>query len=301
MATTYGIRTARTRHASRLHDEGHTGYNVNFYQPMMQYLEAKTSQMNVAPPRVPWSSTRGMRQYVAPRPTRQYTTDQVIKLSREVTNRADQIMAEFRAKKNRPFSSTLIAEKHHGRHTPDPETMVEMSEQRRLRRQQDLENLIRQDTIQILQRIKRLELDNVDMDQELKRHIRGKSSDQIAQALLVDAERNIRQGKQKEDRFLAAAAAVARGSSCCRSPSVDTRDTRDLALEWMDERAVQALEKKLYSSSLRHVKRDLANLNTKTVEFYQGTKCDLEEKCWVCRKVLRTHPKVKDYSYLYWR
>ncbi|XP_036338221.1 paramyosin, short form-like [Rhagoletis pomonella] len=270
MALTYRLRPSRTRHPAHTYEDNY-GYTMNFYQPMLDYLDAKTKKLNVDPPHLPWSSERGLRQYRPSNPVRRYDPDEVLRLSRACAHRADEILLDFRVKKRTPFSVIKLADAARVHKHIEPDSVVDRSRERRRRRQQDLEDLIRQDTIRILQRIRRMELDNdvSRMTDEFKRSIRGKSATAIAQALISESERNIKSAKREEEDFLAQTLIrSSRAASRARSGSPEGRiSSHGYHLELMDERLVDKLDHRV-SSSLYNVKRQLSTLNQKTVEFY---------------------------------
>lgn len=316
-------RQSRLRHGTTYEDN--YGYTMNFYQPMLDYLDAKAKGLKVEQPHLPWTSERGLKQYRASNTVRKYNADEILRLSRTCAARADEILLSFRAQKRTPFSvQKLVDATRVGKHL-EPDTIVERSRQRRRRRQEELEDTIKRDTLKILQRIRKIELDNeIDqMSDDFKRSIRGKSASAIAQALLSESERNIKTAKQEEENYMSQAMvrssrAVSRVRSRSSSPyeyEVITSSSgggggggggsgklraHALHVELMDDRLVDKLDHRV-SSSLHNVKRQLSTLNQRTVEFYADSRCGIEDKCWICRKVLRTHPKLKDYSYIYWK
>ncbi|XP_018801618.1 PREDICTED: paramyosin, short form isoform X2 [Bactrocera latifrons] len=271
MALTYRLRPSRTRHLATHAYEDNYGYTMIFYQPMLDYLDAKTKKLNVDPPHLPWSSERGLRQYRPSNPVRRYDADEVLRLSRACAHRADEILLDFRVRKRTPFSVIKLADAARVHKHIEPDTVVERSRERRRRRQQDLEDIIRQDTLKILHRIRRMELDNdcARMTDEFKRSIRGKSATAIAQALISESERNIKTSKREEEDFLAQTLVRAsRAASRVRSGSPESRiSSHAYHIELMDERLVDKLDHRV-SSSLHNVKRQLSTLNQKTVEFY---------------------------------
>lgn len=300
MALTY-VRPPRVRHMHHTYEDNY-GYTMNFYQPMMDYLDAKTKNLQVNPPHLPWTSERGLKQYRASNTVRRYNTDEVLRLSRAVAARADEILLDFRVKKRSPFSVIKLADAARVNKHIAPDSIVDRSRERRLRRQRELEDLIKQDTVKLLGRIRRMELDTGEMTKEFKRQIRGKSASAIAQALLSESERSMKQTRRDEEDFMSQAMVrSSRAASRIRSSSPDGGriSQHTYHLEFMDDRMVDKLDHRV-SSSLHNVKRQLSSLNQKTVEFYADSRCDLVDKCWICRKVMRNHPKIKDYSYLHW-
>lgn len=302
MALTYSLRPPRVRHMLQSTYEDNYGYTMNFYQPMMDYLDAKTKNLQVTPPHLPWTSERGLRQYRPSNAIRRYNTDEILRLSRACAARADEILLDFRVKKRSPFSVIKLADAARVTKHIAPDSVLERSRERRQRRQRELEDIIRQDTVKLLHRIHRMELEAGEMSKEFKRQIRGKSAHAIAQALLSESERNMRQSKREEEDLMSQA--IVRSSRAVSrmrsgSPEGGRVSAHTYHIELMDDRMVDKLDHRV-SSSLYNVKRQLSSLNQKTVEFYADSRCDLVDKCWICRKVMRNHPKIKDYSYLYW-
>ncbi|ALC44891.1 Prm [Drosophila busckii] len=221
---------------------------------------------------------RGLKQYRSSNTVRQYNADEIVRLSRTCAARADEILSSFRAQKRTPFSVQKLVDATRLTKHIEPDTVVERSRQRRRRRQEELEDLIKRDTLKILQRIRKIEIDNeVDqMSDDFKRSIRGKSASAIAQMLLSESERNIQNAKKEEENFISqslvrSSRAVSRVRSRSSSPyegsSSGQLRAHAIHMELMDERLVDKLDHRV-SSSLHNVKRQLSTLNQRTVEFY---------------------------------
>ncbi|KAM8709023.1 hypothetical protein ACLKA7_015917 [Drosophila subpalustris] len=266
-------RPSRFRHATTTYDDNY-GYTMNFYQPMMDYLDAKAKGLKVQQPHLPWVSERGMKQYRSSNAVRQYNADEILRLSRTCAARADEILLSFRAQKRSPFSVQKLVDATRVAKHIEPDTVVERSRQRRRRRQEELEDTIKRDTLKILQRIRKIELDNeVDqMSDDFKRSIRGKSASAIAQALLSESEKNIKSAKQQEENYISqtlirSSRAASRARSTSPFDGSGQIRAHTLHMELMDDRMVDKLDHRV-SSSLHNVKRQLSTLNQRTVEFY---------------------------------
>ncbi|XP_067646538.1 paramyosin, short form isoform X2 [Eurosta solidaginis] len=276
MALTYRLRPSRSRHQHMAHTyEDNYGYTMNFYQPMLDYLDAKTKKLEVELPHLPWTSERGLRQYRPSNPVQRYNTDEVLRLSRACARRADEILLDFRVKKRTPFSVIKLADAARVDKHIEPDTVIDRSAERRRRRQRELEEIIRQDTLRLLQRIKKMELDNdcAQMTDEFKRSIRGKSATAIAQALISESENNIKNAKREEEDYMSRAMIrSSRGISRLRSgsPEGGRISSHSYHIEMMDDRLLDKLDHNV-SSSLYNVKRQLSTLNQKTVEFYSDS------------------------------
>ncbi|XP_016934331.1 paramyosin, short form isoform X2 [Drosophila suzukii] len=273
MALALKQRPSRFRPATTTYEDNY-GYTMNFYQPMLDYLDAKAKGLEVKKPHLPWVSERGLKQYRPSNAVRQYNADEIVRLSRTCAARADEILLSFRAQKRSPFSVQKLVDATRVAKHLEPDTVVERSRQRRRRRQEELEDLIKRDTLKILQRIRKIELDNeVDqMSDDFKRSIRGKSASAIAQALLSESERNIKTAKKEEEDYISqtlvrSSRAVSRARSRSSSPLDGQLRAHALHIELMDDRLVDKLDHRV-SSSLHNVKRQLSTLNQRTVEFY---------------------------------
>ncbi|XP_043649362.1 paramyosin, short form isoform X2 [Drosophila teissieri] len=273
MALALKQRPSRFRPTTTTYEDNY-GYTMNFYQPMLDYLDAKAKGLEVKKPHLPWVSERGLKQYRPSNAVRQYNADEIVRLSRTCAARADEILLSFRAQKRSPFSVQKLVDASRVTKHLEPDTVVERSRQRRRRRQEELEDLIKRDTLKILQRIRKIELDNEldQMSDDFKRSIRGKSASAIAQALLSESEKNIKTAKKEEEDFISqslvrSSRAVSRARSRSSSPLDGQYRAHALHIELMDDRLVDKLDHRV-SSSLHNVKRQLSTLNQRTVEFY---------------------------------
>ncbi|XP_075159564.1 paramyosin isoform X2 [Haematobia irritans] len=273
MSLVYSCRppTRVRRHGAAYEDN--YGYTMNYYQPMIDYLDAKAQRLDVSPPHLPWTSERGLKQYRPSNAVRQYKTDDIIRLSRSVAARADEILLDFRVKKRSPFSVVKLVDASRVTKHLAPDSILERARERSRRRQREFEEQVRTDTLKILQRIRKMELDTVEMSKDFKRSIRGKSATAIAKALLSESSRNITQARKDEENLMSqtmARSSMCRSSSRMRSvsPEGGARITKHTYhMELMDDRMVDKLDHSV-SSSLHNVKRQLSSLNQKTVEFY---------------------------------
>ncbi|XP_058987788.1 paramyosin, short form isoform X2 [Musca domestica] len=271
MSLVYSCRppTRVRRHGAAYEDN--YGYTMNYYQPMLDYLDAKAQRLDVSPPHLPWTSERGLKQYRPSNPVRKYNIDDILRLSRSVAARADEILLDFRVKKRSPFSVVKLVDASRVTKHIAPDSILERARERSRRRQREFEEQIRQDTQKILQRIRRIELDTVDMSEDFKRSIRGKSASAIAKALLSESSRNITQARKDEENLMSQTMvrSSSRAGSCYRSTSPEGGriTTHTYHMELMDDRMVDKLDHRV-SSSLYNVKRQLTNLNQKTAEFY---------------------------------
>lgn len=94
MALALKQRPSRFRPTTTTYEDNY-GYTMNFYQPMLDYLDAKAKGLEVKKPHLPWVSERGLKQYRPSNAVRQYNADEIVRLSRTCAARADEILLNF--------------------------------------------------------------------------------------------------------------------------------------------------------------------------------------------------------------
>lgn len=266
MALMQVSRPNRVRHMLMGTYEDNYGYSMNYYQPMIDYLDAKqTGGRQLDLPHLPWSNERGLKKYRPSNSVPRYTSSEVIRLSRTAAERANQVLLQTRQSIRTPFSVKKLADASRVTKHIVEDSIIDRSRRRRFEREQELEELIRRDTGRLLQRIRAMEdIRDAEISADLKRAIRGKSASAITAALLADSEKNIKVAKQhEEDAMSAAIISATRGKS-------ENRLLHATHIEFTDDRLIDNLDYKV-SSSLCNMKRQLSTLNQKTVEMYSDT------------------------------
>ena len=261
------IRYTRDRIPTTVYEENY-GYTINFYQPMLDYLDAKCKGEKPQYPHLPWTNERALKKYSASNSVKAYTKPEIFKYSQEIYNNAkirQRDLEDYKViKRQSPLSVTKSAiGARLNKHLELP-TIEEKLERKR----QDREDQKRcQDIMDNIEQIKvRFNADNdVHMSSGLKNAIRGKTSQQITAALLAESEKNIRQTKNQEQMEISRA--VSRGTSEKRF--ITKRTTH---IEMMDDRMLDHFDSSL-TSSLCDVKKQLQNFNQKNEELYHSSRC----------------------------
>ncbi|XP_055911766.1 paramyosin, short form isoform X2 [Eupeodes corollae] len=266
MALMQVSRPNRVRHMLMGTYEDNYGFSMNYYQPMIDYLDAKqTGGRQLDLPHLPWSNERGLKKYRPSNSVQRYTSSEVLRLSRAAADRANQVLLQSRQSIRTPFSVKKLADASRVTKHIVEDSIIERSQRRRLERQAELEDLIRRDTGRLLQRLRAMEdIRDVEISADLKRAIRGKSASAITAALLADSEKNMKTAKRQEEDFMAQAI-----SNSVRGKS-ENRLLHATHIEFTDERMIDNLDYKV-SSSLCNMKRQLSTLNQKTVEMYSDS------------------------------
>lgn len=73
------------------------GVGMQFYQPMIDYLNKKDSGARSAHPHLPWTDERGLSQYDPRKPVRSYSAEDLTKISRKTEASAKAYLRDFKA------------------------------------------------------------------------------------------------------------------------------------------------------------------------------------------------------------
>lgn len=161
------------------------GVGINFYQPMMDYIDGKDKGMQGSYPHLPWTDELGLSQYDPRTPIRSYSAEDLTKISRRTAARAQASLRDFKTTSKSSFQ------------------LNQSVSAASLTRQVQTEDKKKRKILQQIDKVKsRLMADDIDYDADadkraeyslkaIKRHLKGKSADGIAQQLLSESRRNI--------------------------------------------------------------------------------------------------------------
>lgn len=244
--------------------EDNYGYTINFYQPMIDYLDAKQQGTNPQYPHLPWSNERGLKKYWPCNTVPKYTTKDVQKYSTEVKEHAknrERDFEDYKIIKRTPLAVTKSAvgarlERRLGKSKYDS---VEERTIRKLEEQANERHLakIMDDIDNIKARFNAHK--DLEISSGLKSSIRGKSASQITAALLAESEKNIKVARNQEDILITQARQQTFGNA-----KITKRTTR---VELIDDRLIDNLDRSV-CSSLCDVKRQLQTFNQRSSDFY---------------------------------
>lgn len=266
MALMHATRRRYGRFPTTVYEDNY-GYTINFYQPMIDYIDAKRRGTRPSYPHLPWSYERSLSKYRPSNPVRSYTDEEVTRHSRTASAHAYQDLINARIIIRSPFSVAKSADAARVTKHIRPDSVVERTKRRQVEREAELRAQDKLDQQYIARIIDRMgDLKEVQISEDLKRAIRGKSASAISAALLADSEKNIKSAKREEEEI------VAQMFSRSSRAVSENRIIHSAHLEFIDERLIDNLDFKV-SSSLCNVKRQLTNLNQKTVEMYADSRC----------------------------
>ncbi|XP_034839278.1 paramyosin, short form isoform X2 [Maniola hyperantus] len=180
--------------------ENNYGYGINFYQPMLDYITAKKMGAEVKPPHLPWNNERGLEKYRFDKPVKTYSENDLLKISKEVAEKARNDLNTFQVAKRSPFSVVATAAATNLTKHVAAESVTVKTRRKKVER----ENISTVESVRGRRALER-ETDFVGSDLKLGSELkgkakvyRGKSAKAIAQVLLEESNKNLAEGKIKK-------------------------------------------------------------------------------------------------------
>lgn len=255
------------------------GYTINFYQPMIDYLDAKRRGEHPSYPHLPLNNERCLPAYSSRKPIETYSRTDLRALSTEILDKARQREVDFDAYKIRSKRSTVDTTLGQVRGTRAAQRLHLPSVEERIIRRQE-ERVTQRRCNQIMDRASssnarlirsRKGDDDVQLSDTLKSAIRGKTATQITAALLADSENNIRMSRQREVEMTSSSSCSSSSkniSSCTTSVSGGRRIVkRTVNVELSDDGVLDGLD-----GTLLDVKKQLSCFNRRNEDLQQTTR-----------------------------
>lgn len=257
------------------------GYTINFYQPMIDYLDAKRRGEHPSYPHLPLSNERCLPAYSSQKHISSYSRDELRAHSKDILDKARQREVEFDAYKIRGKRSTVDTTLGQVRGTRAAQRLhLPTVEERIIRRQEEREatrrcQQIMATTTRIKSRYNKVD-DEVKLSDTLRSAIRGKTATQITAALLADSENNIRVSRQAENSDISRALLQCSGGTQSSSSRTTTTTStsggrrivkRIVNVELDDDGLLENLD-----GSLQDVKKQLCCFNRRNETLQQSTR-----------------------------
>lgn len=256
------------------------GYTINFYQPMIDYLDAKQQGTNTQYPHLPWSYERGLKKYWPCNTVSTYTQNDIEKYSDTVAESAklrEKNFEDYKIIKRSPLAvtkSAIGARLGHRLGRSKYETVEERTIRKlEVQANERYLNKVMDDIENIKMRFNTHK--DVEISPGLKSAIRGKTANQISAALLAESEKNIKVSRNQEDLMITQAKQSSVHSQQIGRAKVTQRSTH---FELIDDRLIDNLDHNV-CSSLCDVKRQLQSFNQRTSDLYYDSRC-----CCCCHK-----------------
>lgn len=243
------------------------GYSMNYYQPMIDYLEKRdcteeSQRENLQLPHLPWTNERYIKEYDPKNKIKLYNTQEVKDIAQKSQKAALKNINNFDVK--RSYFSAIP--------TADATKLL-----RKLPNGSCLDAVYKKDVKKIIQDIKDLEMEayyrykdgerrlqeenRENFPIELKRAIKGKSANQIRNILLADSMKKIQDYSDEDARVFRQCYAMAQKKRAARSLS----ESRPKDFDGSIIAANTAI-------TLENVKKELNSFTSKTEEFLNDTR-----------------------------
>lgn len=247
------------------------GYTINFYQPMIDYLDAKQRGTDAQYPHLPWTFERGLKQYRPCNSVSKYTKDDITKYSGQVAESAKKREVTFEDYKVIHRSPLAVSKSAVGARLGRRlgRSKYETVEERTIRNLEEQQN--ERHLAKVMDDIENIKArfnahKDLEISTGLKNAVRGKTASQIAAALLAESEKNIQVSRNQEDLMITRA-------KQSQSVSGRTKVTqRSMHFELIDDRLIDHLDHNV-SSSLCDVKHQLQSFNQRTSDLYYDSRC----------------------------
>lgn len=261
------------------------GYSMNYYQPMIDYLDQResTKRENLQLPHLPWTNERYIKEFDPKNPIKLYNDKKLTRIAKKSQEGALRNINNFDVKRSY-FGSIPTA---------DATKLL-----RNLPKSGALEAVYKKDIGKLIKDIKDLEMDayyrykdgerqmleeeRENFPLELKRAIKGKSANQIRNILLADSMKKIKESSDQDAKIFRECYATSRARRAARSLS----ESRPNICEFINNDGSHQCQG--VTHTLENVKKELSSFTSKTEEFFCDTRYRLH-------KINRTLKEQEDF------
>lgn len=230
------------------------GFGINYYQPMVDYIDAKSKGRHTNYPHLPWTDERGLEQYNPSGLIRSYSERDLSTISRQTEARAKTRLKDFKATTKNQFD--LAQSVSAATITRKIRTEEKKSKKRQILRQID--------------EIKAKLSDKVESEDELtsriessmksiKNYMHGKSAKAIEDQLLAESRSHIAKGHEMDVEEM------------YQSQMSKSLKKVKLHAKLMDEKMEERLEES-YVKPLSELSDELRSFNRKATLHYMDTR-----------------------------
>lgn len=242
------------------------GYSMNYYQPMIDYLDRRetTEREKLQLPHLPWTNERYIKEFDPKNPLKLYNEKELSKIAKKSQEGALKNINNFDIK--RSYFGAIP--------TADATKLL-----RKLPKSSALEAVYKKDIGKLIKDIKDFEMDayyrykegeqqmldeeRENFPTELKRAIKGKSANQIRNILLADSMKKIKDSSDHDAKIFRECYATSRARRAARSLS----ESRPKIMCEVSNHQCQDV-----SNTLENVKKELSSFTNKTEEFLSDTR-----------------------------
>lgn len=173
--------------------EDNYGYGINYYQPMIDYINAKQSGLSPDAPHLPWNNERALAPYRPGKLVRCYSNEDVKRLAQETAQRARHDLTHFKIAKRSDFSVCKVASAANvEKHVRIDSAADNAHKKINSRKLQAAKEEAKEKMNDLKQEIEKMEAATIDaaFDSAAK-FLRGKSAKAIEATLLSESMKNI--------------------------------------------------------------------------------------------------------------
>lgn len=252
----------RDKPTSQIYEDNY-GYTINYYQPMIDYIDAKKHGAKPQYPHLPWTNERGLEKFRPGKLVRSYSNKDIKELSDKLSEQAKKDLLDQRVLKRSAFSvvQTAVAsrvKKHIQEESVDKRTTRKIHDREvEIQKTQDMADM------ELAKMLKDFRDDRkeVKLSASLKQAIKGKSANGIRDALLAESNKNIKCSSYDSDVEVLESMRRRRGAS----------EHRIVHVTMMDERETKQLDSTVHKS-LEQVKHDLKMFNSKASSIFEDSR-----------------------------
>ncbi|KAI4471698.1 myotonic dystrophy s/t kinase-related [Holotrichia oblita] len=230
--------------------EDNYGYGMNFYQPMIDYIDAKDKGGRAERPHLPWSNERGLEKYSPRKTVRCYSPEDLTRISRQTEARVKTKLKDFKATTKSKFqleasvSAATITKKVHTEAKKAKKIIKEIDK---------IKNKMAAEDVKYEPDMKKLVQEGL---KSAQKYLQGKTAKGIEGQLLAEARKNIAEGIVGEIDV----------KKYQRNAYYNTYDTTAHA-RMMGERMQKELEAS-FMRPLDDLSADLKGFDKKTTEYF---------------------------------
>lgn len=228
------------------------GVGINFYQPMIDYIEEKERGGRSRYPHLPWTDERGLRQYDPRKIVKSYSSSALDSIARRTEASAKERLRDFKATTKSSFqlsksvSAASITEKIHVKKKKEIVKQIKMLKSR---------------VVEDLGYDREADRDVERTLRAAQKHLKGRSAKAIAAYLHSESQRNIAQGVDFD---------LSEISKFQKHQLVDSHSYAQ-HMRVMDKRLLTQMEQKCVEP-LTLLSRELKGFDKRTAEHFYDTR-----------------------------
>lgn len=235
--------------------ENNYGFGINYYQPMIDYINAKEQGLSPTKPHLPWTNERALSPYRPGNLVRCYSSEDVQKLTQQTAERAKEDLSQFKIAKRSGFSVCKVASAARVQKHVRIESAADNTQKKIQQRQSKAAELeTRKKMCDMKAEIEKMQEATVEAAlSSAAKFLRGKSAKAIEATLLSESIKNISSSTEMDIKTFQ------------RNQMINSHDSRAHA-KLMHERTCQIDDS--FSQPLNKLKDELKSFDSKNSNYF---------------------------------